>query len=66
MALYITLYNKDLMNGRKEVKIYLSFFLKTALLDAVMTGIRYLENHFRYLNRNIGLFYVCCISHMLW
>ena len=49
------------MNGRKEVKIYLSFFLKAALLDAVMTGIRYLENHFRYLNRNIGLFDVCCI-----
>ena len=37
MALYTTSYNKDLMNGRIEVKIYLSFLLKTVLLDAVMT-----------------------------
>ena len=41
MALYITLYNKELMNGRKEVKIYLSFLLKSALLDAVITGITF-------------------------
>ena len=29
------------MNGRKEVKIYLSFLLKCALLDAVITGITF-------------------------
>ena len=55
------------MNGRKEVKIYLSFLLKCALLDAVITDITfYLESHFRCLNKYVGLFHMCCISHMLW
>ena len=37
--LYITSHNnEELMNCRKEVKIYFSFLLKGTLFDAVMTG----------------------------